>query len=156
LFLLAEEDRKKILDMEAKARTETAQMAQQQLHLLNSNATAAGAAGDQTAALTRVISPEVVLQEEEEELLGIDLDRDGPAGANKLYLRQLNDVDESALGFVSDIEYPNGKTWKELTARRRKWAGNGQAKNGKDKKSSGSGKGMGRPGQSAAGTGVRL
>src|SRR5262245_62339924 len=71
LFLLAEEDRKKILDMEAKARTETAQMAQQQLHLLNSNATAAGAAGDQTAALTRVISPEVVLQEEEEELLGI-------------------------------------------------------------------------------------
>src|SRR5262249_8266518 len=76
LFLLAEEDRKKILDMEAEARTAAAAIVNKKL-----NANAAGEAAaqsadadDQTAALSRVI-----LQDGEEELLDLESDLDGAA-----------------------------------------------------------------------------
>ena len=37
------------------------------------------------------------------------------------FTQQLNDVDESATGYVSDIDYPTLKKWKELTDRRKKY-----------------------------------
>src|SRR5262249_26627097 len=87
------------------------------------------------------------------ELADRDLDGNGPISGDDL-TRQLNDVDESALGYVADFQYPDPKKWRELAIRRQKMSGSGQAKDGAEGKPGGKGAGMNRPGQSAGGPGT--
>src|SRR5262245_18032425 len=106
LFLLAEEDRKKILDMEATARLATARMVQQQIN--RQNALAAGA-DDQTPA---ALAQRVIVQEEEGELLGIELDEDDPIMADGLVRNYTPAVNGSGAGLLPQAA--NGKAGKSM------------------------------------------
>ncbi|MBI3866371.1 MAG: hypothetical protein HY290_31210, partial [Planctomycetia bacterium] len=89
LFLLAEEDRKKILDQEAAARTETAQLVELKLKHRDEGAkrlAAAAAKGavpaEKLAESSRELSDRIIVQEAEDEALGLgDNDADSPLAA---------------------------------------------------------------------------
>src|SRR5262249_41016297 len=138
---------------------ETACLVQQQINLRGNLAGAGDTSpADQTAAVSKSMQYGAFFQHEEGELLAEDLEGNGPVTGDG-FTRQLNDVDESAMGRVDAFDYSPAETWKALTARRQKWAREGQAKNGKDKKSGASGKSGGKgnqPGSPVGGPGPGL
>lgn len=94
LFLLAEEDRKKILDMEAAARTETAQLVELKMQRRDAaeKRLAAGTAGalaaEQLAERSSELSDRIIVQDAEDEALGLEeLDADSPAAGMTLGTR---------------------------------------------------------------------
>ncbi len=132
LFLLAEEDRKKVLEMENASR-------QSGLVGLNEHEF-----GKKVAVFNELMSQKrfdeaIVIAKEARRLAPQNPMSEVMLYKGKLakqdefnrlrreqnvdvFTKQLNDVDEAAVGYLADVEYPDPKKWQALMERRQKWA----------------------------------
>ncbi|MGE5195450.1 MAG: alpha-2-macroglobulin family protein, partial [Deltaproteobacteria bacterium] len=129
LFLLAEEDRKKVLEMENSSRSQGALFGYNEQEFRKKVASYNELLKQMRFDEAIVIATEarqLAPQNPMSELMVLkgryakqeDFNRNMRGRKAEMFTQQLNDVEEAVTGYVADIEYPELEKWRELAANR--------------------------------------